>query len=172
MVEYDFDIVSVSRVPEHCQRCGAELGRRSFEGNDLPWCADCAVMYARNPVPGVHLVVLDEPIPQHEGLLSLPGGHARPDEHPTEAVVRELEEETGLTADPDDLRFLTVVHAEFPETALYLLTYAVERERVTGELTPEFEDGAAFFEPLEELRGNPGRIRDSDLQRIGLAFED
>lgn len=104
--------------------------------------------------------------------MSLPGGFAKPDEGPKESLVRELEEETGLRAAPDDLRFLTVLHAELPETALYLLTYAVERERVTGDLTPEFEDGAAFFEPLEELRAAPERMRDSDVGRVELAFEE
>lgn len=180
MVEFDFDIDSVAVVPEYCHRCGGELGLNSFEGREFPWCPDCEVLFSQNPVPGVHVVVhdderalvLDEPIPQHEGVLSLPGGHARPDEGPKEAGVRELEEETGLRADPDDLRFLTVLHAEFPETALYLLTYAVERDRVSGEPTPEFEEGDAFFVPVEELREDPERMRDSDVERIELAFEE
>lgn len=172
-------IDSVAVVPEHCHRCGSALGRHEFEGRDLPWCPDCNVVFSQNPIPGVHVVVhdddsalvLDEPIPQHDGVLSLPGGHARPDEGPKKAVVRELEEETGLDAAPADLRFLTVLHAELDEVAFYLLTYAVERSHVDGEITPEFADGDAFFAPLDDLRANPERIRDSDLDRIELAVE-
>lgn len=173
-------IDSVAVVPEYCHRCGSGLGTHEFEGTELPWCPECNTVFSRNPVPGVHLVVhdedsvlvLDEPIPQHEGVLSLPGGHARPDEGPKEAVVRELAEETDLQADPADLRFVTTLHAELPEVAFYLLTYAVERSKVTGDLTPEFEDGEAYFASLDELRANPDRIRDNDLDRIEQAVED
>jgi 8-oxo-dGTP diphosphatase len=178
-IEDSLSIDSVVVVPEYCHRCGAELGAHEFEGNELPWCPDCNTVFARNPVPGVHVVVhdadsalvLDEPIPQHEGVLSLPGGHARPDEGPKEAVVRELEEETTLHADPDDLRFVTVLHAELPEVAFYLLTYAVERSDVDGTLATEFEDGEAYFASLDALRANPQQIRDSDLDRIEQALE-
>lgn len=173
------DVDSVAVEPEHCHRCGAALGTREFEGREVPWCAECDLVLSRNPVPGVHVVVhddesvlvLDEPIPQHEGVLSLPGGHARPDEGPREAGVRELAEETGLRADPDDLRYLTILHVEAPTVALYLVTYAVERADVAGDLTPEADGFEAEFRSLEDLRASPERIRDSDLERIELAFE-
>ncbi|WP_458186385.1 NUDIX hydrolase [Haladaptatus sp. NG-WS-4] len=172
-------IDSVAVAPDHCHRCGAEVGTCEFEGREYPWCSECELVLSRNPVPGVHVVVhddeyvlvLDEPIPQHEGVLSLPGGHARYDEGPKEAVVRELEEETGLRADPSDLRFLTILHAEFPGLAYYLITYALERSNVSGELTPEAEGFEAAFRPLQEIEASPDRIRDSDLERIEMAFE-
>ncbi|WP_227354096.1 NUDIX hydrolase [Haladaptatus salinisoli] len=173
------DIDSVAVDPDHCHRCGAELGTRTFEGREYPWCAGCELVLSRNPVPGVHVVVhdddsvllLDEPIPQHEGVWSLPGGHAKYDEGPKRAVVRELEEETGLRADPSNLRFLTILHAEFPRVALCLITYALERSEVSGELTPEAEGFEAAFRPLREVRASPDRIRESDLERIEMAFE-
>ncbi|WP_121822979.1 NUDIX hydrolase [Halostella salina] len=174
------DIDSVAVEPDHCHRCGTALGSREWEGREHPWCPNCDLVLSRNPVAGVHVVVhddervlvLDEPIPQHEGVLSLPGGFARPDEGPKVAGLRELEEETGLRGDPGDIEFLTVHHAEFPDAALYLLTYAVRRADVEGELTAEFDDGEARFEPFADLQAEPDRIRDSDLERIGLAFDE
>jgi ADP-ribose pyrophosphatase YjhB (NUDIX family) len=174
------DIDSVAVEPDHCHRCGTAVEYREWEGREHPWCPDCDLLLSRNPVAGVHVVVhddervllLDEPIPQHEGLLSLPGGFAKPDEGPKEAGLRELEEETGLRGDPDDLGFLTVHHAEFPETAIYLLTYALRWSDVSGELTPEFENGRASFDRFDDLRASPDRIRDSDVERIGMAFEE
>ena len=174
------DFQSVAVEPDYCQRCGAELEFREFDEFEAKWCADCDAVISRGPIPGAHVVVhdeenvlvLDEPIPQHEGLLSLPGGYASHDEHPTEAAVRELEEETGLRADPDDLRYLTVVHAELEAVAFYFLTYAVALEDVDGELSPEAEGFEARFHPLKDLRANPDQIRDNDLERIGLAFEE
>jgi 8-oxo-dGTP diphosphatase len=180
MVEFEFsDIDSVAVEPDHCHRCGAAVGTCEFEGREYPWCPECDLVLSRCPVPGVHAVVhdegavlvLDEPIPQHEGVWSLPGGHARYDEGPKRALVRELEEETGLSADPADLEFLTILHAELPRSALYLITYELDRAAVSGELTPEFEGFEAAFVPIEEVRASSDRIRDSDLERIEQAFE-
>ncbi|NHN49581.1 NUDIX hydrolase [Halostella sp. JP-L12] len=180
MVDFDFaDIDAVAVDPDHCHRCGEAVGTCEFEGNEQPWCPECDLVLSRNPVPGVHVVVrdedsvlvLDEPIPQHEGVLSLPGGHARHDEGPREALVRELEEETGLRADPADLRLLTVLHAEGADVAFYLITYALARADAEGALTPEAEGFEVEFRPLRELRASSDRIRDSDLERIELAFD-
>jgi ADP-ribose pyrophosphatase YjhB (NUDIX family) len=179
MVDADpSDIDSVAVEPDHCHRCGAAVATREFEGRDRPWCPDCDLVFARTPVPAVHAVVrdadrvllLDEPIPQHEGVWSLPGGHAKHDEGPRGALVRELAEETGLRADPADLRFVSVRHAELPDVSFYLLTYALERTRTAGELTPEAEGFEAAFRPIEAVRSSPDRIRESDLERIEAAF--
>lgn len=172
------DVDSVAVEPDHCHRCGAALGTCEWEGGEHPWCPDCELVLSRGPVPGVHVVVhdgehvlvLDEPIPQHEGVLSLPGGHAKPDEGPRQALLRELAEETGLRADPAALDFVTVLHSEVPDVAFWLLTYSLPRARTAGELTPEREGFAAAFRPVSELRASPDRIRDSDLERIEMAL--
>lgn len=173
------DIHSVAVEPEHCHRCGAELAACEWDGREHPWCSACELVLSRNPVPGVHVVVhddeevllLDEPVPQHDGVRSLPGGHARPDEGPKRAGLRELEEETGLRAEPSDLAFLTVLHAELPGIAFYLLTYELDRDRVSGTLAPEAEGFEAAFHPIDGVRASADRIRDSDLERIEMAFE-
>lgn len=173
------DIDSVVVDPDHCHRCGAALGICEFEGNEAPWCPDCELVLSRHPVPAVHVVVhdddrvlvLDEPIPQHEGVLSLPGGHVRYDEGPKQAVLRELAEETGLEADAENLRFLTILHVEFPGIAFYLITYALEYTGASGELTPERDGFEAAFRPLAELQADPDLIRDNDLERIEMAFD-
>lgn len=173
------DIDSVAVEPDHCHRCGAELGTCDFEGREYPWCPECDPVLSRNPVPGVqaivhdedHVLLLDEPIPQLEDVWSLPGGHARYDEGPKQALVRELEEETGLCADPSDLQFLTILHVEFPKVSLYLITYSLERARVSGELIPEAEGFEVAFRPVEKVLASPDRMRESDRERIEAAFE-
>jgi ADP-ribose pyrophosphatase YjhB (NUDIX family) len=185
MVEIDphdfdsYDIDSVAVEPDHCQRCGTEVGTCTFEGREHPWCPECELVLSRNPVPGVqvvvhdedHVLLLDEPIPQHEGVWSLPGGHAKYDEGPKQALVRELEEETGLSADPSEPEFLTIYHAEFPNVSLYLITYALERSKVSGELTPEAEGFEVAFLPVEEVLSSPDRLRESDRERIEMALD-
>ena len=65
-----------------------------------------------------------------------------------------------------------ILHAEFPASTLYLITYTVHRMTLTGELTPEFEGFEADFYSLIEIRSNPDRIRESDEECIELAIED
>lgn len=179
MVTDEFqDIESVVVEPEHCHRCGTAVERREFEGRAAGWCPSCELVLSRNPIPAVHVVVhgdgevllLDEPIPQHEGVLSLPGGHARHDESPEAAVLRELHEETGLRADPEDLRFVTVIHAETADAAFYFLTYALARSAATGELRPETEGFEVAFRPVDEVLSATDHLRANDRERIELAL--
>lgn len=173
------NLAAVAVEHDHCHECGTEVGTREFQGRDRGWCPECDLIFMRKPVPGSHVVVhdgenvllLDEDIPQHEGLWSLPGGYAEHDEGPKETAVRELEEETGLRADPADLTYLDILHAEFPHVALYLIAYELDRADVTGELTPEFEGFEVGFHPVEEVRSSPDRIRDTDLERIEMALD-
>lgn len=172
-------IQSVAVAPDHCPRCGTEVETRAFEGRDTSWCPDCDLLLSQNPVAAVQgivldgdrVLVLDEPIPQAAGIVSLPGGFARYDEGPEAALARELEEETGLRADPSDLTFLTTYHADLDEFGIYFLTYTLERSATAGELTAEFDGGEIAFRPVEDVLSLGDRIRESDRRRIEMAVE-
>ena len=173
------DIESVAVEPDHCPRCGAEVETNKFEGREVPWCPECDLLLSQNAVAAVQMIVrdgdrvllLDEPIPQNEGVLSLPGGFAKYDEGPREALVRELEEETGLSADPSDLEYLTTYHADLSDAGIYFLTYTLDRSATAGELSPEFEEGDAAFRPVEDVLAMTDRTRESDRRRIEMAVE-
>lgn len=174
-----FPIYSVAVDPEYCPQCGTVLETRKFEAGAYPWCETCEMVFARNPLAATRVVVqdgeevllLDEPIPQHDGLLSLPGGHARYDEGPREAAVRELTEETGLQVDPAVLRLVTVYPAETPRTAFHFSTYTVELSETTGTLIPEADGFEISFLPVEEILTETERIRASDRDRITMAVQ-
>lgn len=173
------DIESVAVEPEYCPRCGTAVQTNEFEGEATPWCPECDLLLSQNATAAVqvivhegdHVLLLDEPIPQAEGMLSLPGGFAKYDEGPREALVRELAEETGLHADPSDLEYLTTYHANLGEIGIYFLTYTLDRSQTTGELTPEFEEGNAQFRPVEDVLSMTDRTRESDRERIEMALE-
>lgn len=181
MGDADFpDIESVTVEVDHCHRCGSAVQASELGGRELGWCPDCEHYLNQVPVPAVHVVVhgdgkvlvLDEAIPQHDGLWSLPGGFTDHDEGPKEAGIRELAEETGLWADPADLELVTVQHAETARIAFYLVSYAVERSDVSGEITPEADGFEVQFRQIEEVLAAEDRMRETDRERIRLAVEE
>jgi len=144
------------RITRFCPYCASPLTPAADRGR---WCSRCAVGFYDNPTPAVAAVVRDgqgrillvlrdkEP---RAGEWSLPGGFIEIDESPTEATVRELAEETGLTARRCEL----LAVADEP-SRLY------GRVLVVGYFVPEF-DGAPlagddardcrFFAPAEMPR--------------------
>src|SRR4051812_34328648 len=101
-----------------CSYCGARYQP------DATWprvCAACGETTWRNPLPvavallpitmpegGPGLVVVRRDIDPGRGELSLPGGFMEVGESWQEAAVRELREETGISADAADVRLFDV----------------------------------------------------------------
>lgn len=103
----------------HCSYCG------TVYPDELAWprtCVGCGETTWRNPLPvavmllpvrgaGAHtgLVVVRRDIEPARGELALPGGFIEIGESWQEAAVRELGEETGLPARPDEVTLFDVV---------------------------------------------------------------
>lgn len=95
----------------YCPDCGACLTERSSTDLRPQQCAGCRGVHYHNSKPCAGaLVTRDDRLllarrarePFH-GYWDIPGGFLDPGEHPEAAVVRELEEETGLTVVPTRL---------------------------------------------------------------------
>lgn len=105
---------------DYCPYCPAALTTRHVDGRDRQYCPDCERVIWRNPVPTAGLAVVGESgvlltkraVEPGLGKWAVPGGHLEHEETPEAAAVRELEEETGLRADRDDLVPLDTFTAE------------------------------------------------------------
>jgi ADP-ribose pyrophosphatase YjhB (NUDIX family) len=139
----------------YCPTCGAELVARRIEGRDRPYCPACEQPWYRNPKPcagtlvvdGSSVLLVQRTQPPSVGSWSVPAGYLEHDEPPHEAAARELEEETGLTVDPEAIDlFDTAFVGHDDGTYVLVVLYAVARAATEG--TPEAgsdADGASFW---------------------------
>jgi 8-oxo-dGTP diphosphatase len=106
----------------HCSYCGT----RFPDGVGWPrTCASCGETTWSNPLPvavvlqpvaldggGTGIVVVRRDIEPFRGELALPGGFIETGESWREGAIRELREETGLQAKPDEVQLFDV-HSSF-----------------------------------------------------------
>jgi 8-oxo-dGTP diphosphatase len=88
-----------------CAVCGGQLEKISHDGRMRLYCRICDIIHYENPLPATAAVVLDTKehllmvkrgMEPGKGEWCLPGGFVEIDESPSEGVLRELSEETGL----------------------------------------------------------------------------
>ncbi|WP_371530376.1 NUDIX domain-containing protein [Streptomyces sp. NBC_01283] len=124
----------------HCSSCGAPYGEQLSAWPRT--CPACGTVAYRNPLPvavalqpvydskGTALVVVTRTIAPARGGVALPGGFIDDREDWRDAVVRELQEETGIGAASRDVRLAGALSA--PDG--HLLLFGLLPERPAAEL--------------------------------------
>ncbi len=148
-------------VPSHCPYCGDGLTEKVNEGRERLYCNSCERFIWRNPSPVAAVLVRDEEgrvllvkrgIEPGKGKWSLPAGFLELEENASQAAVRELGEETGLTVEPGDLSFVRDMNFErFPDQYLLANIFQIEASKVSGGVKPGSDAVDAKFWDLDEL---------------------
>ena len=139
--------------PRFCSQCGGSLHKRVLEGRERPVCVRCEHVAYVNPAPSVaailhrdgRVLLVKRNIEPGLGLWSLPGGFIEEDENVEQAVIREVEEETGLLCRP---HLLLDVHSM--RSVLYgsILVLCYSAEILDGRLRAGGDASEAqFFSP-------------------------
>lgn len=143
----------------HCSSCGAPYDVVTAWPRTCPACGGTAY---RNPLPvavallpvssplGTGLVVVTRTIEPQRGGIALPGGFIDHSEEWQHAVVRELEEETGIKAGKDDV----VLADALSSPGGHLLLFGLLPQRPSSALPPptptdETEGWHLLHEPAE-----------------------
>lgn len=147
-------------IPNFCPRCGTELGERELEGRTRKWCGECERPVFRNAVPcadvtvvrGDDVLLVERAAPPDVGAWTVPGGHLEVEEEPREGAARELEEETGVRVDTDDLVLLEATQLDVVDGKhVVSVAYAADFEDVTGTATAGSDAAAVEWASLSEL---------------------
>lgn len=162
--------------PQYCHQCGTELARREVHGRTRKVCSDCGFRHFLNAVPAVDVVVrggrdvlLMDPVSKDD--WELPGGHPEAEEEPIDAAVRELCEETGVEAESSDLELLTVTRSEHLDRQYNVITYLLDFDRATGEVTPGAKAQAVEFWTLDRVLSSPAETRQIDREVLGSILD-
>ena len=92
--------------------------------------------------------------PPAQGLWSIPGGRVEPEEESTDAVARELAEETGVVATVD--RFVGEVRRDAPGGGIYVIRdYVMRMPTAPG-------DPVAGDDALDAAWFTPAQLRSAD----------
>ncbi|MET9777013.1 NUDIX domain-containing protein [Streptomyces sp. NPDC006367] len=155
-----------SSVPDpapgsHCSSCGTPYGEGASGWPRT--CPACGTTAYRNPLPvavalqpvydtrGTALVVVTRTVAPALGGVALPGGYIDDREDWRQAVVRELEEETGIEAASRDVRLADAMSS--PDG--HLLLFGLLPERPARDLPPftatDETDGRHLLHRAEEL---------------------
>jgi len=145
----------------HCSYCGTRYP------DGLPWprtCAGCGETTWSNPLPvavvllpvsygdgGHGIVVVRRDIEPFRGDIALPGGFIETGESWQEAAVRELKEETGLSANPDEVDLFDV---QSSPNGYSLLVFGLLPPRPAQDLPPSrpTEESMEWFVVRESVR--------------------
>ena len=156
---------------QFCPKCATRLEWRSTGDRPRPTCPACGFVFYLNPVVGAgalvetegRVVLVRRGVEPKVGYWSLPSGYVEADELAEEAAVREMEEETGLEIEIDDLLGVYSFGSE-PQTGVLILysAHCVGGELRAGDDAQEVrsfaptdmppDDQIAFRTHLQALR--------------------
>lgn len=160
---------------EYCPACGSELTSEFVEGRSRRFCRACEEPVYRNPKPcaGVlvvskrdQLLLVERTEPPAPGTWSVPAGYLEADEPPRAAAVRELEEETGVAADPDGIELFDTAFVRHPDGRYVLVViYLMPASETEGTVAPGYDAADARFWDLEVLAS-------SDEEEVEAGYRD
>ncbi len=155
-----------------CPFCGTPLESKIVEGKEHYYCPKCDMIIWENPVPVVACVVLNEHneillvkrgVPPAKGMWALPSGFMEIGEQPERTATRELEEETGLKGEIEDI---VGIYGQSSIKYRWIISIGYKLKIVGGSLRAGDDAADAKFFPLDELPEIPFSTHRKMIEKI------
>ena len=149
--------------PSFCTQCGGRLEWKTLddERHPQPVCTKCGHVEWQNPKPtvsalltrrgsnGVEVLMVRRARPPYQDAWDCPGGFIDPDEHPVDALRRELHEELGIEVEVGN--FFGIFMDRYGPGGESTLNLYFEGSIDQGELRPASDVSEARWFPLSSL---------------------
>lgn len=145
----------------YCPYCGEDLSSRKIEGVHRNYCESCERVIWRNAEPvsativekGDKILFVKRGIEPEKGKWSLPAGFLEYGEQPEKGAVRELEEETSLKANLEDLEMIDALNMRrFPGQRLLATVFRIDYQHTEGGLKAGDDAVEASFWNMDQLK--------------------
>lgn len=143
-----------------CPRCSKSLVPLRIHNNDHLQCKDCGFHFYINSHPTASAIIENEKeevllvtrrYPPKVGFWDLPGGFIEPRETFEQAVVREVQEELGVTVKPLKLIGNYIDSYEFQGIVYPTINVVFLAKKVSGEYKPTDDVDDYQFFPKEKV---------------------
>jgi 8-oxo-dGTP diphosphatase len=168
----------MKKLKKYCCYCGKTVTRKIFEKKPRDYCKNCKTIFYENPLPVACCIVANEnrevllvkrEKDPYKDMWCLPIGFAESGEEVSQAALRELYEETGLTGEIVRLIDVDTVENYF-YGSLAIVTYEV---KITGGMLVPGDDAndAAYF-PINSLPELAWSSNDKAVEIFGRLYKD
>jgi len=168
----------MKKLKKYCCYCGKTVTRKIFDNKPRDYCKNCKTIFYDNPLPVACCIVANEnrevllvkrKKDPYKNMWCLPIGFAESGEEVSQAALRELYEETGLTGE-----IVRLIDVDTLENCFYgslaIVTYEV---KITGGMLAPGDDAtdAAYF-PINSLPELAWSSNDKAMGIFGRLYKD
>jgi ADP-ribose pyrophosphatase YjhB (NUDIX family) len=155
-------------MPDFCPKCGSRTETKIVEGTERDYCDSCEEVLWKNPKPAAATAVVKEDqillVKRGEdpdkGQWSLPAGFIELEDSFRKGAVRELEEETGLSLETEDLGlFETLKIKQHGNEHVVVAVFKTPASKTEGEIQAGEDAAKARYWSREEVDQNIEKIR-------------
>jgi 8-oxo-dGTP diphosphatase len=168
----------MKKKKKYCCFCGGIISKKTIDKRQRDYCKNCKTVFYENPLPVACCIVANEnrevllvkrKKDPYKDMWCLPIGFAESGEEVSQAALRELSEETGLTGEIVRLIDVDTVENYF-YGSLAIVTYEV---RATGgKLAPGDDATDAAYFPINSLPELAWSSNEKAMEIFRMLYKD